>query len=344
MRSLIEIGGDGLNREAPLEALTGFITPVEQFFVRSHAAPEAFDPGAWRLEVDGLVNRPLTLSLADLEAFPRHEITCVLECAGNGRAHFRPRVPGIAWHHGAVGNATWEGVRVGEVLNAAGLDAAARHLHLFGGDLSSHEPPYERSIELAKAMDDCLIAFTMNGAPLTCDHGAPARLVVPGWTGNHWMKWLTRISAQRRALAGFYMDEAYRVPAAGTSGGSATGLTKPVTSLRVKSAITTHPRRAKVGERVTIRGFAFSGAPDVALVELTEDDGASWSPAELDPRHSPYAWRLWSYLWTPLAAGRVTIAVRATDVGGATQPRHASWNPGGYEYDAWPSVEIDVAD
>jgi sulfite oxidase len=191
-------------------------------------------------------------------------------------------------------------------------------------------PPFHRSIELEKALDDCILAWEMNGEPLTAAHGAPLRLVVPGWAGDHWMKWIVRISAQPQAQTGFYMDTAYRYEG------------KPLTEIFVKSNITTAPTRAKTGKPQPIRGFAFSGAPDIAKVEVSDDDGATWSAADLDSRHAPHAWRLWSYWWTPRARGTARVFARATDSRGEVQPRDAVWNASGYVYNGWHSVDVEV--
>ncbi|MEK6375416.1 MAG: sulfite oxidase [Acidobacteriota bacterium] len=323
---LLQMNGYPQNAETPLELLTDYITPTSLFFVRSHWIPHAPDLKSWKLTVDDTA-----FTLAELKKMPHAEATCVLQCAGNGRALHNPIVPGVQWRYGAVGNARWRGVRVKDVLERAGAKAEAKHLHLFGSDDPPGKvPPFHRSIELEKALDDCILAWEMNGEPLTSAHGAPLRLVVPGWAGDHWMKWIVRLSPQAQPQTGFYMDTAYRYEE------------KPLTEIFVKSNITTAPSRAKVGKPQTIRGFAFSGAPDIEKVEVSDDDGATWSAADLDSRHSPHAWRLWSYWWTPRARGTARLFVRATDTRGAVQPRDAVWNPSGYVYNGWHSVDVEV--
>jgi DMSO/TMAO reductase YedYZ molybdopterin-dependent catalytic subunit len=343
---MLQANGYAVNAETPLELLTDYITPAELFFVRSHWIPRMPEAKTWRLKVDGEMKTPLELTLAELRAMPSAEATCVLQCAGNGRGLYTPAVPGVQWRYGAVGNARWRGVRVRDVLERAGAAAEARHLHTFGSDVPPGKvPPFHRSIEMEKAMSDAILAYEMNGAPLPAVHGAPLRLVVPGWAGDHWMKWLVRISAQREPQKGFYMETAYRYPIAPGAPGVAF---KPeemrvLTALPVKSNITTAPARARAGQAVELRGLAFSGAPDVAKVELSDDDGATWREAALDPRHDPYAWRLWSARWTPKKAGRARIMARATDILGAVQPRDAVWNQSGYVYNAWHGVDVEVA-
>jgi len=343
---LLQMGGYPQNAETPLELLTDYHTPNELFFVRSHWIPRMPDAKTWRLTIDGDVEKPLKLSIAELKKLPRADVTCVLQCSGNGRAFHEPVVPGVQWRFGAVGNAKWSGVRVRDVVKA---NAGAKHLHLFGSDVPPGKvPPFHRSIEIEKVMSDAILAFEMNGKPLPPEHGAPLRLVVPGWAGDHWMKWLVRISASDKQQTGFYMDTAYRWPNAPGAPGVAFKPEEmhPVTELFVKSNITTAPKHAKSGVAQTIRGFAFSSAPDVAKVEISDDidaaGGATWSEATLDPRHDPYAWRLWSFAWTPRATGTATLIARATDSRGAVQPKDAQWNQSGYLYNSWHSVNVEV--
>lgn len=342
---MLQVNGYPLNAETPLELLTDYLTPNDLFFVRSHWIPRVPALKTWRLVVDGEVARPLSLSLAELKKLPRAEITCVLQCAGNGRALHTPILPGVQWRYGAVGNARWSGVRVRDVLERAGVRASGKHLHLFGSDDPPGKvPPFHRSLELEKALDDCIFAYEMNGQPLPQSHGAPLRLVVPGWAGDHWMKWVVRASVKAVPQTGFFMDTAYRWPNKLGEPGVAFKPEEmhPLNELAVKSNITSAPRTARVGGPVDLRGFAFSGAPDVRKVEISDDDGASWKPGTLDPRHSPHAWRLWSFRWTPRRPGTAKVFARATDSRGATQPRVALWNQSGYLHNAWHAVQIEV--
>ncbi|HEY3203345.1 MAG TPA: sulfite oxidase [Thermoanaerobaculia bacterium] len=345
-RRLLQMNGYPIDAETPLDALTTYITPNDLFFVRHHWNPVFPDPKRWMLTVDGEVESALRLSLADLKRMPKSSATCVLQCAGNGRALHRPIVPGVQWRYGAVGNARWTGVRVRDVLEKAGLKGSARHLHTFGTDAPPLKvPPFHRSVELEKIREDGLIAYEMNGAPLPALHGAPARLIVPGWAGDHWMKWLERLSVRAEPQKGFYMDVAYRFPKKAGDPGVAFKPEEmdPVTELFVKSNITEAPARARAGSPITVSGFAFSGVPDIAKVEVSDDGGASWREAELGSDHDPYAWRLWSFRYEPKEAGKVTLSARATDSRGGVQPKEAVWNQSGYLYNAWHSVEIEVA-
>jgi DMSO/TMAO reductase YedYZ molybdopterin-dependent catalytic subunit len=343
--SMLQMNGYAVNAETPLALLTDYVTPNELFFVRSHWIPRTPDPKKWSLTIDGEVERPAQLTLSELKKLPRAEATCVLQCAGNGRGLYAPTVPGVQWRYGAVGNARWSGVRVRDVLDRAGVKAAAKHLHVFcSDDPPGKVPPFHRSIEMEKVLADGILAFSMNGEPLPVVHGAPLRLIVPGWAGDHWMKWLVRLSPQAESQKGFYMETAYRYPLTVGAPGVAFKPEEmsPVTELFVKSNITTAPTKAKAGQAYEIRGFAFSGAPDVAKVEISDDDGATWMEASFDPRHNPYAWRLWSYRWTPSHAGAARICARATDGRGNIQPREAAWNQSGYLHNSWHFVNVEV--
>jgi sulfite oxidase len=342
---MLQMNGYAINAETPLDSLTDYLTPNELFFVRSHWVPHTPIMGSWRLAVDGEVDEPRSWTLAELQKFHLTEVTCVLQCAGNGRGLYAPTVPGVQWKYGAIGNARWRGVRVRDVLERSGVKSNAKHLHLFGSDdPPGNVPPFHRSIELEKVLTDGILALEMNGEPLPLMHGAPLRLVVPGWAGDHWMKWVTRIAPQTEAQKGFYMETAYRYPLSPGAPGVAfkPEEMRPVTELAVKSNITTAPKRAKKGTTHEIRGFAFSGAPDISKVEVSDDDGATWNEATLDSHHDPYAWRLWSHRWTAQKTGTIRIVARATDSRGAVQPRDATWNQSGYLFNSWHSAEIEV--
>lgn len=343
--SMLQMNGYAVNAETPLALLTDYLTPNELFFVRSHWIPRTPDPKKWRLTIDGEVDHSGDITLSELKKLPHAETTCVLQCAGNGRGLYSPPLPGVQWRYGAVGNARWTGVRVRDVLEHAGVKPSAKHLHVFGSDDPPGKvPPFHRSVEMEKVLADGILAFAMNGEPLPVAHGAPLRLIVPGWAGDHWMKWLVRLSPQADPQKGFYMETAYRYPLTPGAPGVAFKPEEmaPMTELFVKSNITTAPAKARAKHACEIRGFAFSGAPDIARVEISDDDGATWQEAPLDSRHDPYAWRLWSHRWTPSRAGIVRLCVRATDSRGNVQPREATWNQSGYLQNSWHFVDVEV--
>ena len=187
---LITLSSGPKDLETPREEFIDTITPVEQFFVRCHTMiPQVSLPG-WKLEIAGLMDRPLSLTLADLKKLPQAELISVLECAGNGRYFYKPPVAGAQWRFGSVGNARWTGVRLKDVLEKSGVKPAATQLLLEGADTPLGKmPKFQRTLEIAKAMHpDTLLAWEMNGKPLTAEHGFPIRVIAPGWAGDSWVK------------------------------------------------------------------------------------------------------------------------------------------------------------
>jgi len=227
--------------EMPIEGFADFITPIENFFVRSHTLVPKVDLAQWKLKVDGHVSTPLSLTMEDLKAMPSAEVVGVLECAGNGRAFYQPPVAGIQWANGAVGNGRWRGVRLVDVLKRAGLKPGTVDVLFDGADvpLGSMED-FQRSIPLLKAtLPETILAFEMNGETLPVKHGFPLRAVVPGWAGDSWTKWMTGIRVLNEPAGGFWMKNAYLHPGKPVAPGTVVpaNMMQPVTSLRVKSVI-----------------------------------------------------------------------------------------------------------
>jgi sulfite oxidase len=343
---LIERATRPPNYETQRSAFTSRITATDEFYVRNHFDTPVVDPASWRLTISGLVEQPLSLSLADLSQMEQVKIEAVLQCAGNGRALFRPRLPGVQWMRGAMGNAEWTGVRLNDVLARAKPKAEVKHVALQGSDrplLSA--PAFIRGIPIEKAMHpDTLIALRMNGAELRPLHGHPARLVVPGWVGDDWIKWLSNIELLPGEPTGFFYETGYRFPAKPKKPGEAVPPEemKPMTELNVKSMIGSLDDGQVIapGEQEIV-GIAFSGEAKIAKVELTFDGGKRWTKASLEPSTSTYGFSLFRYRWkaTP---GRHSIASRATDERGATQPKVAVWNPSGYLYNAIEPIRVEV--
>ena len=336
-----------LDLETPVEALGGEFTPNDLFFVRSHFGPPAVGLGVWSLQVDGLVDRPRRLGLDDLKKLPRQSVVAVCQCAGNGRALYRPRVAGVGWEKGAVGQAVWSGPRLADVLATAGVKVDAKHVHVMGSDAPPNPktPAFYRSIPLERALHpDTIVALTMNGAPLPWLHGGPARLVVPGWTANHWIKWLRAIKLDAREADGFFMQTAYRMPRDPSL--PAAQLTPadlvPVSDLNVKSLIT-HPGSGaslKSG-RIEVRGVAWTGPGVVERVEVRFGD-EPWRAARMIDPAVPHAWRRWSIEIDLDRAGEVEIASRATDSHGLAQPETTPWNKSGYLWNAIDRVRVNI--
>ncbi len=338
-----------LDAETPVEAFDRFLTPNDRFFVRSHFGPPATTLAPWSLEVDGLVAKPVTLSLADLAS--KHEnvtIPAVLQCSGNGRAYFQPTIPGVGWDRGAVGNAEWTGVRLADILGAAGIKAGAAHVQLHGADLPPHPktPAFFRSIPLDRALAaNTLVATAMNGEPLPRLHGGPLRLIVPGWAGNHWIKWLRKVTVSTDEAPGFYMQTGYKVPRVPTPPGVDL---KPadlvsVTTLNVKSLIA-RPLADTVlpAGRIEIRGVAWTGDGTVNQVEVATGADQPWQPAQLQGPAVPGTWRTWTFGWNAMP-GKQTLRVRATDTNGQTQPESSPWNKSGYLWNGIDHVTCEIA-
>jgi sulfite oxidase len=333
--------------EMPLSGFDTWLTPAENFYVRTHIYKPAVELADWRLRVDGLVERELTLDMAQIEKFPRVEQVTVLECAGNGRSFFEPGVTGMQWKNGAVGNARWTGVRLADVLRHAGVKPAATQVLFNGADVPMGKvPDFIRTVPLEKAMHpDTLLAFNMNGAPLPASHGFPLRLVPAGWAGDSWVKWVTNISLLDKEYDGFFMKTAYRRPVHTVSPGTAVDPSAmvPVTAIKPKSVIAS----PLAGERlaagpVTIRGAAWAGESPVARVDVSTDSGRTWRPAKLGADRAPYAWRLWETTWTPPGEGAYVLMAKTTDEKGGTQPFIADWNPSGYLWNVVPAVRVEV--
>ena len=323
-----------LNAETPRAALAGAaLTSVERFYVRNHGpVPETAGP----LRVDGLVAEPLELSLADLQALPRRELTVTLQCAGNRRADLMSvrDIPGESpWGPGATGTARWAGAALADVLAAAGIDPAARHVGLTGADHSEEaDPPqlYEISIPRHKALrPEVLLAWEMNGEPLAPVHGAPLRAVVPGYIGARSVKWLERIELRAEPSEGYYQAVAYRL------------FDIPLGEVALNGDILS---AAAIDGRVELEGYAFAGGErKVSRVEVSADGGERWTVAELLDDQGPWAWRLWRAA-LELPPGRHEVVARAWDSAGATQPENAAsvWNPKGYANSAWARLEVGV--
>jgi len=344
---LLQLSERPLNYESGRDTFTTRITPLERFYLRNHFDVPAVDVKAWRLQVRGLVEKPLSLSLADLERMPQATVEAVMQCAGNGRALFQPRVPGVQWRWGAMGNAEWTGVRLRDLLALARPKEGAAHLGLQGADRPTLEatPLFIRGIAFAKGMHpDTLVALRQNGRSLTANRGSPARLVVPGWVADDWMRWLTDVEVRAEEPKGFYYETAYRFPVKPGAPGapippSEMGL---MTTVNVKSLLgSLHDGQVLGAGPHELRGVAFSGEAGIEKVEISLDGGARWARTRLEGPSTPYGFRAFRHVWKA-APGRHRLAVRATDSKGAVQPETPVWNPSGYLWNAWDRVEVEV--
>jgi sulfite oxidase len=334
--------------ETPVALLDAWITPVENFYVRSHLpVPASLDAAAWTLQIEGEVQNSAMLSMDDLRRMPSTSLTATLECAGNGRAFYDPPVAGVQWAKGAVGTARWTGVRMAEVLKRAGVRDSGQFVVMNGADRAlGTMPDFVRQVPIAKAMHpDTLIAYEMNGAPLPPVHGFPLRVIVPGWEGAYSVKWLSNLRVIDREFDGFWVASGYRYPTKRVAPGAAVDPKDmaPLTGLVVKSLITKPLEGATIAPgKIDVGGFAWAGETGIARVDVSLDDGASWQPAKLTGENARYTWRRFEAQVDVAKPESVLIMSRATDANGRTQPMTPPWNPSGYLWNAPDSVRIEV--
>lgn len=335
------------NLEMSMEGFGTWITPVSKFFIRSHHYTPDVKLRDWKLSVVGKVSTPLVWTLEELRKLPRVELVSVLECSGNGRSLYEPSMAGLQWRYGAVGNARWAGVRLADVLRKAGLQPNAVEVLFDGADVAvGAQPEFQRSIPIKKALDpNTILAYEMNGEPLDPSHGFPLRLVVPGWAGDNWVKWVMKIEVRDTEFDGFFMKTAYRIPPRPVRPGSIVDPASmvPVTNLSIKSVLASHADGDHVRPGpLRLAGAAWSHTAPVVAVEVSTDTGRTWKTATLGSDRAPFAWRLWEFAWTPPAEAFYTILVRARNALGETQPLEAEWNPSGYSHNAVQAVRLHV--
>ena len=338
-----EVGLAARNRGMPLEALRYDVTPAGLHYLLVHFdIPDAAELSEVR--VHGLVERPLALQPRELQALPSRTVRVTLECAGNGRAQVAPRYPSVPWVEEGVSTAEWTGVPLAALLARAGPRAEAKHIVFHGADRgvdAGIEHHFARSLALAEAMrEDVLVAYAMNGAPLEPQHGAPLRLVVPGWYGMASVKWLRAIEAIDRPFDGPQQARSYHFRRESGDPGV------PCTLMRVNSLMAppgipdfyTRGRIVQAGP-VALRGRAWSGAAPIARVELGVD--GTWTDAELSPPAGSYAWRAWQATWRA-QPGEHALSCRATDASGAAQPLEPPWDVSGFGNNAVQRVWVTV--
>jgi DMSO/TMAO reductase YedYZ molybdopterin-dependent catalytic subunit len=338
-----------LNLEFPFSSLDSWLVPNGRFYVRNHFAAPRIDTKSWRLKVEGAVERPLALSIEDIRKMRSVTRPLTLECAGNGRVYLVPKVRGVQWQLGAVGNADWTGIPLVEILSLAGVKASAVEIILEGADrgtiIDDPKSPgpiaFARSLPIEKAKKpEVLLAYEMNGSPLPVDHGAPLRAAVGGWYGMASVKWLTRIVAVERPFTGFWQTFDYSVFRREND----LPVSAPITEMQIKASIA----RPVTGETIPqnrdyrVFGAAWSGENPVARVEVSTDGGKNWLPAKLFDREAPFAWRLWEYTWKKPQAGPATLMTRAADSRGQTQPISRDPDRRTYVVNHMLPVEVDV--
>jgi DMSO/TMAO reductase YedYZ molybdopterin-dependent catalytic subunit len=327
-----------LTGSLPAEHHNYAVTPNDRMFVRNNLFTPDLDAAKHRLTIKGLVDKELVFSVDELrKAFPAVTLQGMMECAGSGRSSYVPNASGTRWlATGGMGCPKWTGVRLRDVLNAAGIKQGALHVSGQGGDFGAvaTAAPVIRSIPMSKAMEaNTLIAWGMNETPLPKVHGYPLRLVVPGWVGSASTKWLHTLTVLDAPFKGTYMDSSYRIPRQPVKPGDR--MPKDAVSTEgwpVKSMIT-HPAPNavfKAGAPVLVEGRAWVGEGEIEKVELSFNEGVTWQRAAVEAGADKYAWRVFSYAYTARAPGFVTVLARATDDRGNMQPIIPAWNPLGY--------------
>lgn len=354
-------GKDGLtvhndrpvNAETPPHLLHDDVTPTSRHFVRNNGlVPDDMNAANWTLTIDGLVDKPMKLTIADLKKnFEVVTKRLVIECGGNGRSFFDPPARGNQWSLGAVGCSEWTGVRFADVLKAAGIKKNVVYTAHLGADshLSGKDGkiPISRGVPIEKALDPSnLIAFGMNGGPLHAMNGAPLRLVVPGWPGSCSQKWLTRVWLRDQVHDGVKMTgKAYRVPGYPVSPGQKvpTSDFQIIHAMPVKSLITSPKTRGTSGRTMTVAGKAWAGDDVVKTVDISIDFGATWIKTDLDKPVNPYAWQSWSAKIEFPMAGYYEVWAKATDDKGISQPHAIAWNPKGYLNNSMHRISVRVS-
>lgn len=347
----------GTNAEMSWGSMAGIddLTPYDRFFVRNHTATTFVNPATWRLEVfgTGLRGRPARgqgrrFSLEDLDKLPRETRTVFVECAGNARSYFAAQegtpAPGTAWGLGAIGVARWTGVPLREILDRAGVRPGAVDVMPEGLDSTvpaadgTDQGHVRRPIPIAKALDDTLVALEMNGSDLPFDHGAPARIIVPGYVGIANIKWVGAIEVADHPLFSPWNTTQYRLV-----GPSYLADQPPLTTQPLKSAFEVAPGRAfKVGQPVQLRGRSWSGGVRPRSVRVSLDGGATWTGARTHGPNLPNAWLRWTVDWTPTRTGPTALLAQATDRSGHQQPDHVPFNRDGYLYDGIVKLPVTV--
>jgi DMSO/TMAO reductase YedYZ molybdopterin-dependent catalytic subunit len=337
-----------LNLEMPFENLDGFITPTKSFYVRTHFPIPKIDKNRWRLRVEGEVERPFEINYGELIKLESQKIPVTLECAGNNRNFLDPKVKGVQWGLGAVGNAEWTGVPLSILLDRAGIKPSAREIILEGADRGKLEDPkspageikFSRSIPLEKARD-VLLAYKMNDVDLPAEHGFPVRAIVPGWYAMASIKWLQRIAVTDKPFNGYYQTLDYAFWKRRGEIADLVALSEMQTKAEI--ARPSEGETVSANSNVRVHGAAWTSNGEITKVELSADSGSTWNEAKLLGESKPNAWRLWEFNWkTPARPGKVTLIARATDSKGWTQPMERDPDRGTYMINHLLPISVDV--
>lgn len=343
------------NGEPELASLVqSWITPLKHFYVRSHAPNPVINPDDYQLKIEGMVRRPSSLSLKNLARFKNRSTVATLTCAGNRRAEYNAegKVSGVQWQSGAIGNATWKGIAIADVLKEAEVLPEAKHIWFEGLDEIEKGGgiiPFGGSIPISKAMIDSgpgapLLAHTMNEAPLTPDHGFPLRTLVPGYIGARSVKWLGKIVVSDRPSPNHYVATAYKLvknsdPIEWAESG-------PIYRFPINAAICTPQANSKLATgEIDLTGYVLptgraGSAVDKVLVSA--DQGKTWSKANLVGQESEFCWRLWNAK-VKVTRNTKRLMVRALDTSGGFMPYRVPWNSKGYLQNSWYKLPVEVS-
>jgi sulfane dehydrogenase subunit SoxC len=344
--TLEELQSATRNHGMPLEGLQYDVTPIGMHYVLIHFDIPYVEETVWRLRIDGLVSRTLSLSLDDIRARPRVTAAVTMECAGNGRARMTPRPRSQPWLDEAVGTGEWTGTPLGPVLREAGMIEDAVEVLFTGldrGEQGEIEQWYERALSVEDALrPEVFLAYELNGVPLPPQNGFPLRLIVPGWYGMTHVKWLQRITALEKPFWGYQQNVFYRIAQNDDDPGIQLNRMYP-RSLLVPPGVPvfeTRERLALPGPLI-LRGRAWSGCGPIVRIEVSVDGGASWAEAELESPVGAHAWLSWSLLWEA-TEGRHELLSRATDDAGNVQPLEPRWNVKGVANNAVQRIVVHV--
>jgi DMSO/TMAO reductase YedYZ molybdopterin-dependent catalytic subunit len=342
------------NFETPVGQFSDVITPSDRFFVRWHLAsiPE-IDPREWRLSIGGdAASKPFELTLEQLQHdFEQVETVAVCQCSGNRRGLSDPHVPGVQWGYGAMGNARWKGVRLKDLLAKAGIAKDAVEVAFDGADRGALDatPDFVKSIPVWKALDEnTIVAWEMNGEPLPHWNGAPARIVVPGWTATYWIKKVVGIRVLAQPLTNFWMAKAYRIPKGKFATvdrflTQETAENTPITEIVVNSLITSvsEGQKVRAGAPLVVKGMAWDAGYGIRSVDVSTDGGRTWQGADLGADPGRFSFRPWQFAFKP-SKGRYTISARASNGVGETQVGQLIFNPAGYNNNVLQRIGIEA--
>lgn len=334
--------------ETSLESLRDFITPTKSFYVRTHFSVPKIHKNEWRLGIEGEVEKPFEINFAELTRLGSKKVPAMLECAGNSRSFLEPKVKGVQWRIGGVGNAEWTGVPLSVLLERARVKTSAIEIIFEGADYGKVEDPksprgeihFARSIPIGKA-DDVLLVYKMNDVDLPPEHGYPVRALVPGWYAVASVKWLQRIIVTDKPFGGYYQTHDYAFWRREGKQAHLTALSEMQTK-----AVIARPGEGEVvsvNSNVPVQGMAWTGGGEIKKVELSTDGGKHWSEAKLLGEPKPHAWRSWEFDWkSPAQSGTATLIARATDSQGGTQPLERDPDRGTYMINHLLPITVEI--